>query len=100
MKLKLDGVAHLKEENRAYLCIKLDRQLSMNKFLKDLKEKASNRLNLMKRLASITLNAKEGTLRQLYLGYMRLAMDYALPIQEIATKQENEPVDRIQNQAV
>ena len=72
----------------------------MNKFMNNMKEKASKRLNLIKRLASTTWGANKGTLRQLYLGYVRSAMDYALPIQEIATKQAKEPVDRIQNQAV
>ena len=98
--LKLDGVTLLKEENPAYLGVHLDRQLSMNRFMNDVKEKASKRLNLIKRLASTTWGASKGTLRQLYLGYVRSAMDYALPIQEIATKQAKEPVDRIQNQAV
>ena len=53
--LKLDGVTLLKEENPAYLGVQLDRQLSMNKFMNNMKEKASKRLNLIKRFASTTL---------------------------------------------
>ena len=100
LSLKLDGSILLKEENPQYLGVQLDRQLSMTKFMNNLKEKASKRLNLIKHLASTTWGAGKRTLRQLYLGYVRSAIDYALPLQEIATRQAKEPIDRVQNQAV
>ena len=66
----------------------------------NLKTKASNRLNLIKRLATTSWGASKKTLRQLYLGYVRSAMDYALPLQTIASKAPTEALDRVQNQAV
>ena len=36
------------------------------------------------------LGAGKRTLRQVYLGYVRSAIDYALPLKEIATRQAKE----------
>ena len=100
MKLILDGVILTKDENPAYLGVQLDRNLNLNKFMSNLKSKAAKRLNLLKRLATTSWGANKSTLRQLYLGYIRSAMDYALPLQTIASKQATQALDRVQNQAV
>ena len=44
------------------------------------------RLNLVKRLATTTWGADKKTLRQIYLGYVQSAMDYALSFQTMASK--------------
>ena len=100
LNLELDGARLQKEINPAYLGVTLDRELRMNPFIAALKDKASRRLNLVKRLATTTWGADKSTLRQLYLGYVRSAMDYALPIQAIASKNTSAPLDRIQNQGL
>ena len=68
--------------------------------MNNLKVKATKRLNLIKRLATTTWGANKRTLRQLYLGYVRSAMEYALPLQSIASKAPTEALDRVQNQAI
>ena len=87
MRLNLNGYELTKDENPTYLGVQLDRNLNLNKFMSNLKTKAAKRLNLLKRLATTSWGASKLTLRQLYLGYIRSAMDYALPLQNIASKQ-------------
>ena len=96
----MDGTPLSKVENPAYLGVTLDRQLTLKPFLQILKNKASRRLNLVKCLATTTWGANKATLRQIYLGYVRSAMDYALPIQAIASKSTKESLDRVQNQSL
>ena len=98
--LELDGAKLQKEVNPAYLGVTLDRQLNMNLFISTLKEKACRRLNLIKRLATTTWGADKSTLRHLYLGYVRSAMDYALPIQTVSSKRASASLDKIQNQGL
>ena len=40
------------------------------------------------------------TLRQIYLGYIRSALEYAQPIQTAASKSNLDSVDKLQNQAL
>ena len=65
-----------------------------------LKEKARKRLRLIKRLATTTWGANKETLRHLYLGYVRSAMEYALPIQSVASKRTTASLDTVQNQSL
>ena len=99
MRLNLNGMALTKDENPTYLGVQLDSNLNLNKFMSNLKSKATKRLSLLKRLATTSWGASKLTLRQLYLGYIRSAMDYALPLQNIASKQTTQTLDRVQNQA-
>ena len=100
LNLSMNGTPLSKVENPAYLGVTLDRQLTMKPFLQSLKNKASRRLNLVKCLATTTWGANKTTLRQIYLGYVRSAMDYALPIQAIASNSTRESLDRVQNQSL
>ena len=100
MNLSIDGSPLTKVENPAYLGVTLDRQLTMKPFIESLKEKASRRLNLVKTLATTTWGANKTTLRQIYLGYVRSAMDYALPIQAAASESVRESLDKVQNQSL
>ena len=100
LNLSMNGTPLSKVENPAYLGVTLDRQLTMKPFLQSLKNKASRRLNLVKCLATTTWGANKSTLRQIYLGYVRSAMDYALPIQAIASKSNKESLDRVQSQSL
>ena len=99
MDIRLNGQKVKKDDNPAYLGVELDRGMKLSNFMSNLKNKASKRLNLLKRLASTTWGADKSTLRRLYLGYIRSAMDYALPLQNIAPMQAKTSLDRVQNQA-
>ena len=67
-----------KDDNPVYLGVTLDRQMSLKDHTQKVKNKATKRLNLLKRLASTSWGADKNTLRQLYLGYVRSTMDYNL----------------------
>jgi ribonuclease HI len=97
--LHLNGEPLSKDDSPVYLGVKLDRQMHMTEHLNILKERASKRLNLIKRLTSTKWGSDKQTLRQLYMGYVRSVMDYSLPFQVIASKQAATGLDRIQNQA-
>ena len=98
-KFKVDGIALQKDDNPCYLGITLDQQLNLNRFISDLKDKATGRLNLLKRLASTTWGANKQTLRQMYIGYIRSVLDYGSSLQTIASKSTTSNLDRVQNQA-
>ena len=100
LKITLDGAQIMKEKNPTYLGVKLDRKLNFKEFMDGLADKASKRLNLLKRLASTSWGANKATLRQLYTGYVRSVIDYNLPLQATASKSSRTQVDRIQNQAI
>ena len=99
MDIRLNGKQVMKDDNPAYLGVTLDRSMKLSDFMSNLKNKASKRLNLLKRLSSTTWGSDKTTLRRLYLGYIRSAMDYALPLQNIAPAQAKLSLDRVQNQA-
>ena len=96
----MNGALLKKEENPTYLGVKLDKQLRMTEHINNIKEKASKRLNMVKRLASTTWGADKSTLRQLYLGYVRSTMDNCLPLQAIASEHITTSLDRVQNQGL
>ena len=98
--LKIDGHTLEKEQSPVYLGVTLDRQMNMADHIQNLKEKATKRLNLVKRLASTKWGADKLTLRQLYMGYVRSVMDNNLPLQSIASKCNTAALDRTQNQAL
>ena len=80
------------------MSVPLDRQLNVTPFMDSLKEKARRRIRLIKRLA--TWGANKCTIRQLYLGYVRSAMEYALPLQSIASKSTTRSLDSFQSQSL
>ena len=54
LNLSIDGEPLQKVDNPCYLGVTLDRQMTMKPFLENLKDKASKRLRLVKRLATTT----------------------------------------------
>ncbi|MCG8432091.1 MAG: reverse transcriptase family protein, partial [Candidatus Omnitrophica bacterium] len=54
LSLRFNGNEVRKEETPVYLGVTLDRELKMTRFMETVKEKATKRLNLLKRLASTT----------------------------------------------
>ena len=89
-----------KEENPVYLGVKLDRQLTLSNFIEKLKQKATNRLKIVKRLASSKWGADKTNLRQMYLGYVRSTLEHNLAIQSICSPTLQQSLDKVQNEAV
>ena len=89
-----------KEENPVYLGVQLDRRLTFTGHINNLKSKASQRLRIVKRLASTQWGADKATLRQMYLGYVRSAMEYNLAMQNICSNSNQEKLNKVQNEAV
>ena len=56
-KLLINGNTLKKEENPMYLGVKLDTRLTLSEHLKDVKKKATNRFNIVKKLASTSWGA-------------------------------------------
>ena len=89
-----------KNENPVYLGVQLDQKLTLSTHVDHLKQKATKRLKIIKRLASTQWGADKTTLRQMYLGYVRSAMEYNLALQSICSKSVQEKLNKIQNEAV
>ena len=95
------GERHInKEENPVYLGVQLDRQLTLAKHVTNLKQKATRRLRIVKRLASSKWGADKANLRQMYLGYVRSTMDHNLALQSICSDSVKQSLDKVQNEAV
>ena len=89
-----------KDPNPVYLGVTLDSQLSLKEHTNKVKNKATKRLNLLKRLASTSWGADKNTLRQLYLGYVRSTMDYNLMLQSTCSKATQNSLNKVQNHAL
>ena len=89
-----------KDPNPVYLGVTLDSQMTLKEHTLKLKNKATKRLNLLKRLASTSWGANKNTLRQLYLGYVRSTMDYNLMLQSTGSKATQQSLDKVQNHAL
>ena len=98
--LKVGEERLTKEKNPSYLGVQLDQHMTLNHHMQKIKKKCTRRLQLVKRLASTTWGADKNTLRQLYLGYVRSAMEYCLPLQCICSKTTRNALDKVQNNAV
>ena len=98
--LSISGTTLKKDPNPVYLGVQLDRQMNLQKHTSNTKNKAMKRLNLVKRLASSTWGSDKNTLRNLYLGYVRSALDYNISLQNISSKSNKESLDKVQNQAL
>lgn len=100
LNLKIGNEQLQKEDNPSYLGVELDHRLTLQKHTQNIQQKCTKRLKLVKRLASTTWGADKNTLRQLYLGYVRSAMEYCLPLQSISSKSAQNTIDKIQHQAI
>ena len=98
--LKYEGQQLSKEQNPVYLGVTLDQRMTLQKHMTNVKEKASRRLNIVKRLASTTWGADKNTLRQLYLGYVRSSMEYNLALQIVSSKTNRDALDKVESNAL
>jgi hypothetical protein len=98
--LTIDGQELRQEQNPVYLGVTLDWKLSMYDHVRVVKENATSKLSIVKRLASTGWGAKASVLRTLYLGAVRSQMEYSLPVQIYASKTALETLDNVQNHAL
>ena len=89
-----------KEENPVCLGVDLDSRLTFSKQMEKLKQKATNRLKIVKRLASSKWGANKNNLRQMYLGYVRSVLEQHLALQSICSTSQQQKLDKVQNEAV
>ena len=89
-----------KVDNPVYLGVTLDRHLNFNEHIRLLKEKATKRLKIVKRLASTKWGADKSTLRQLYIGYVRSVLESNLPLQSISSDTTLKSLDQVESQAL
>ena len=95
------GDRHLKkDDNPVYLGVQLDCRLTLAKHIENLKQKATRRLKIVKKLSSSSWGADKSTLRQMYLGYVRSTLDHNLALQSICSNTVKQSLDIVQNEAV
>ena len=68
--------------------------------MEKLKQKATSRLKIVKRLASSKWGSNKKTLRQMYLGYVRSVLEQHLALQSISSPSQQQHLDKVQNEAV
>ena len=95
LNLTVNGSSLSREDNPTYLGVTLDRQLTLNQHMENIRKKADKRLNLVKHLASSNLGADKNTLRCFYLGYTRSIMDYNIVLQNMCSKTNKQSLDRV-----
>ena len=98
--LRMDSQRLPREEHPTYLGVMLDRQLSLKKHVENIKNKAIRRLQLLKRLAGTAWGSDKDTLRGLYLGYVRSALEYNSALLTTCARTNVESLDRVQNNAL
>ena len=97
LKLKLENHPIEKEEKPVYLGVQLDTRLTLSNHIENLAEKCSHRMKVLKHLASTKWGATRNILRNLYVGYVRAAMEPTLALQ---ASSNCEKLDKIQNNAL
>lgn len=89
-----------KENNPTYLGMVFDQRLTFGEHVEQAVEKATKRLNLLKRLGSTNWGSDKNTLRTLYLGYVRSILEYNSAILSTCSKTTREKLDKVQNKAL
>ena len=100
LRIKIGDQKINKEDNPVSLGVELDSQLTLTKYIDKLKQKATNRLKIVKRLASSKWGANKTTLRQMYLGYVRSTLENNLALQSICSPSQQQNLEKVQNEAV
>lgn len=99
LSISLAGNTLQRVENPTYLGVELDTQVTRKNHVRNLTKKLNKRMNILKRLSSTSWGADKDTLRQLYIGYVRSALDYNLALQNICRKLAQKSLDKIKHHA-
>ena len=100
IKLKINNKEIEKDQNPIYLGMQLDRQLTLKNHVENLRAKATRRLRLVKKLSSTDWGSDKRTLRGLYLGYVRSALEYGAALMTTCSRANQTSLDKIQNNAL
>ena len=96
----IEGKTLAWQKNPVYLGVRLDQKLTLTGHIRDLCNKSSRRLNILKKLTHTRWGSDAKLLRAAYLGYVRGLVEYGLPILAHANKTALELLDRVQNQGL
>ena len=66
--------------------MQLDSELTLKNHVENLKTKANRRLKLLKKLSGTDWGSDKRTLRNLYLGYVRSALEYGAALMTTCSK--------------
>ena len=97
--LHINGQTLLAEGNPTYLGVAFDKRLTWKQQTEKAEARAKVRLALMKKLAGTTWGADTVTLKRLYTGRVRPALEYAMTAWGTTAKSNFDRVSKVQNQA-
>ncbi|XP_055877141.1 uncharacterized protein LOC129924681 [Biomphalaria glabrata] len=100
VELRMDGKILEWDKKPKYLGVILDQKLTMCDHIQQVRETASEKLNIVKKLAGTKWGARADVLRGLYMGAVRSHLDYSLPVQVWASQTTLASLDAVQNQAI
>jgi ribonuclease HI len=89
----------LTEQSRV-LGVILDSGLTFRAHISNIKDRASLRLHVLRRLSSTSWGGDMLTLRQLYVSWVRPVLEYASPVWSLASQKLLHQLDIVQNDAV
>ena len=89
-----------KDDQPTYLGVQLDNRLSFSYHTENIVKKTNKRLRLIKHLASTSWGSDMDTLRTLYIGYIRSALDYNQIFQLTGNASNQAELNKVQNHAL
>ena len=99
IELRLDGQKLAEDKSPTYLGITFDKRLTWKHQIQTAEVKAKTRLALMRRLAGTSWGADLLTLKKVYTGYVRPAIEYGAATWCTSAKTHVDKLNKIQNQA-
>lgn len=83
-----------------FLGLIFDRRLSYSPHIKELKDKCSKRMNLLKVISRMSYGADRLSMLRLYRGFIRSVFDYASVVYDGAPKATKKPLDTLHNTCI
>ena len=100
-RLTIDGEAIKEAKDFKFLGVTLDKSLTFNKHITELKSKCAKRTNLLRSLAGTTWGGDRKTILQLYQAIIRPIIEYcSLVYHGSLTTTQNETIEIIQNKCI
>ena len=97
--LKINNQSLPLDSTPTYLGVTFDRRLTWKTQSENAEKRAKSRLNLMKKITSTTWGADSRTLKTLYTGRVRPAMEYGISTWGTTAKSHFNKISKVQNQA-
>ena len=87
-------------DNATYYGVTFDRRQTWKPHICNAKTNPMRKLALLRMLAGTQLGAAEAALKNVYIGTIRLHLDYGSTTRSSASKTSNYTLDKVQNQAL